>query len=141
MKTIFVDTGYWVALLYPRDTLHRAAQALHGSILAQNYKLISSELVLTEFVNFFSSSGSNSRQKAVDFVQQIRQNSNAVIMPQTTDLFDRALTLYAQRSDKQWSLTDCSSFLIMQDLGMTEALAYDKHFEQAGFRVLLRESL
>jgi uncharacterized protein len=139
MKPIFVDTGYWIALLYPKDTLHRTAQALHESMLAQTYKLVSSELVLIEFANFFASSGSNSRQKVADFVQQIRQNSNVIITPHTAALFDRALTLYAQRPDKQWSLTDCSSFLIMQDLGITEALAYDKHFEQAGFQVLLRQ--
>jgi len=52
--------------------------------------------------------------------------------------FQDALALYEQSSDKEWSLTDCSSFLIMRELKITEALAHDKHFEQAGFDALLR---
>jgi hypothetical protein len=50
-----------------------------------------------------------------------------------------ALTLYAQRPDKEWGLTDCASFLIMQERGITEALVYDDHFHQAGFIPLLRD--
>jgi predicted nucleic acid-binding protein len=53
--------------------------------------------------------------------------------------FPAALDLFRRRSDKNWSLTDCSSFLIMQKMAISEALTYDLHFEQAGFRALLRD--
>ena len=55
------------------------------------------------------------------------------------DTFARGFDLYARRPDKSWSLTDCISFVVMTDRGLTEALTGDHHFEQAGFRALLRE--
>jgi predicted nucleic acid-binding protein len=60
------------------------------------------------------------------------------VVPITSQLFANAFQLYAQRQDKAWSHTDCSSFCIMQELGIIEALTYDKHFEQVGFVALLR---
>ena len=54
-------------------------------------------------------------------------------------LFAAGLDLYRNRPDKAWSLTDCISFVVMRERSITEALAYDRHFEQAGFRALLRE--
>ena len=52
--------------------------------------------------------------------------------------WDRALKLHADRPDKFWSLTDCITFTVMQQRRITRALAYDHHFEQAGFEALLR---
>lgn len=60
------------------------------------------------------------------------------MIPQSSEQFDAALDLYSQRHDKTWGLTDCVSFCIMSERGIQEALAYDHHFEQAGFRPLLR---
>lgn len=60
------------------------------------------------------------------------------VIPQSGRLFDEALTLYAGRLDKGWSLTDCASMAIMTRRGITEALTSDHHFEQAGFKVLLK---
>lgn len=137
MKTVFADTGYWIALLYPADALHALAQSLHRSIDVQPLQIVTSEMVLTEFVNFFSKRGSYLRQKSVAFAMQIQQNPKVAAIAQNTEQFNQALRFYAQRADKEWSLTDCSSFLLMQELGITEALAHDKHFEQAGFTILL----
>jgi predicted nucleic acid-binding protein len=55
------------------------------------------------------------------------------------ELSGRGFDLYAARLDKQWSLTDCVSFEVMRDMRLTDALASDHHFEQAGFRALLRQ--
>jgi len=60
------------------------------------------------------------------------------VMPQTSDQFERALSRYEERIDKDWSLTDCASFLIMEAEGMGAALTHDQHFAQAGFQALLR---
>lgn len=60
------------------------------------------------------------------------------IVAQTNFLFHQALKLYKHRPDQAWSHTNCASFLIMQQQNLLEALAYDKHFEQAGFIPLLR---
>jgi predicted nucleic acid-binding protein len=72
-------------------------------------------------------------------INQSFGNPNIEIVPQTSDLFISALELYNQRLDQAWSHTDCASFQIMHKLGIQEALAYDKHFEQAGFVALLRQ--
>ena len=61
------------------------------------------------------------------------------VVPQTDAQFAAALTLYAQRPDKEWGITDCASFLTMQERGITEALAYNDYFYQAGFIPLLRD--
>jgi uncharacterized protein len=111
MKIVFADSGYWIALFDPTDSLHFAASAFHQRIEAENTRIITSDLVLIEFLNFFSRSRKNVRQQAASAVTEIRQYPNFTVIPHTADLFDRTLMLYAQRSDKQWSLTDCSSFL------------------------------
>jgi uncharacterized protein len=68
----------------------------------------------------------------------LRSAAQIVIFPQTSQLFDQALKRYQNSSDKSWSLTDCASFLIMEDEKLTAALTHDRHFAQAGFQTLLR---
>jgi len=87
MRSVFVDTAYWIALLNPQDSLHPRVRSLS----------------------------------------------------QTSALFREAFLLYSNRGDKAWSQTDCASFCIMRDHGITQALTHDRHFEQAGFVALLRE--
>jgi len=65
---------------------------------------------------------------------------NATVIPQTSIQFREALSFYRQHKDKAWSLTDCASFITMREAGLTEALTHDHHFEQAGFKALLRNS-
>ena len=68
----------------------------------------------------------------------LQSNLGVDVIPAGSGLFDAALKRYAQRPDQSWSLTDCSSFLAMEERGITEALAYDRDFERAGFSALLR---
>jgi uncharacterized protein len=138
MKTVFADPGYWIALFYPRDQWHESASRLFTVVEAERVRTFTSEMVLIEFVDFFSRFNSSIRREVVDTVNQIRRHPNTTVIPANTELFDRALELFVDRLDKQWSLTDCSSFLLMTELEITDALAHDKHFEQAGFRALLR---
>ena len=71
-------------------------------------------------------------------MSSIRSNPNVEVVPQTSLQFREAFDLYKNRADKEWSLTDCASFNLMKERGITEALALDVHFEQAGFVALLR---
>ncbi|MBI3248925.1 MAG: type II toxin-antitoxin system VapC family toxin [Deltaproteobacteria bacterium] len=137
MNAIFADTGYWIALFNPRDDLH--AKALTISRAIQGRLIVTSQMVLTEFLNYYASLGQLFRQQAVQVVRSLQQAGEVEIVPQTDEQFQAALTLYAQRSDKEWSLVDCASFLIMQARHLTEALAHDEHFQQAGFVPLLRD--
>jgi predicted nucleic acid-binding protein len=136
MKTVFADTGYWIALLDPQDTLH--PKALELSLSLAEAKICTSEMILTEVLNHFAKRGRFLRQAAVAFIQSLRQNQAVEITFQTTDLFEQALDLYSQRPDQAWSHTDCASLCLMQQQNILEALAYDRHFEQAGFIALLR---
>jgi uncharacterized protein len=136
MNTIFADTGYWIALLDPQDTLHQ--KAINQSIAHAQAQIYTSEMVFTEVLNHFAKRSTPLRQAAAALIQTAQQNPAVKILPQTPELFQQALTLYIQRPDQAWSHTDCASFCIMKQQNILEALAYDKHFEQAGFTALLR---
>ncbi|MGJ3247085.1 MAG: type II toxin-antitoxin system VapC family toxin [Elainellaceae cyanobacterium] len=136
MKTVFADTGYWVAILNPDDGLHQVSVSVTATLSA--LRIITSEMVLTEVLNSFSKQGAFLRQNAVMLIQRSMRQSNVEIVPQTSELFHEALQLYTQRPDQAWSLTDCASFCIMQQRNILEALTHDRHFEQAGFIALLR---
>jgi uncharacterized protein len=136
VKTVFADSGFWIALLNPRDALHQTADQLRtqfGSVL-----IVTSEMVLAEVMNHFSESGGHLRRAASMLVENLRHSSRCEIVPQTSEQFQSAARLYGQRHDKQWSLTDCSSMLIMQAEDISAVLTYDSHFAQAGFTALLR---
>ena len=138
MKPVFADTGYWIALLDRDDSLHALAREFAGSLL--NRPVITSELVLVEVLTHFANAGTNYRCAAAKLVADLRDLKNVQIVPLSHEQFDAALALYAERTDKRWSLVDCASFLIMRRRRLADALAHDRHFEQAGFRPLLRRS-
>jgi predicted nucleic acid-binding protein len=138
MRAIFADAGYWIALFHPRDYLH--AKALAAAQANQGRPIVTSQMVLAEFLGYHAALGQPFRQRAVQVVRSLQQHPGVEIVPQTAEQFEAALTLFSERQDKEWSVVDCASFLIMQERGMMEALAYDEHFRQAGFIPLLRDS-
>lgn len=137
MKTVFADTGYWIAILNPGDRLHQKARDITNSLTP--LKIVTSEMIFTELLNAFSKQGIMLRQATVRLTDRSFYNPDIEVISQTSELFRNALDLYNQRQDQAWSHTDCASFYIMQQKNIREALAYDKHFEQAGFRALLRD--
>ena len=136
MERVFADTGYWIALLNPRDDLHQKASATSREYSVN--EIVTSEMVLAEFLNSFSDYGPHLRQAAAKAVASLRAAPQIVIVPQTSELFEKALKRYRDIPDKSWSLTDCASFLIMEEGRLTAALTHDRHFAQAGFQTLLR---
>jgi predicted nucleic acid-binding protein len=136
MKILFADTGYWVGLINPRDDLHKKAQKLSKEI--QPAHIVTTEMILVEVLNDFSDRGEFFRKAAVNLLEKLYQHPNTTIIPQNSLQFKSALTLYKQRLDKEWSLTDCVSFKVMEEREIIAALAYDKHFVQAGFQALMR---
>jgi len=132
---VFVDTGFFLALVNRRDNYHsRAAEMSRRDFPA----LFTTEAVLTEVAN--SLSRVPWRSLAVDLVEEVRRDPRFTIVSGSTTLFDEALQLYASRTDKEWSLTDCISFVVMKHQRLTHALAIDKDFAQAGFHPLLRDT-
>ena len=100
--------------------------------------IVTSEMVLVEVLNMFSGRGRQLRRLAANVVREITADATIQIVPQTRQLFEAALKLYQDRNDKDWSLTDCASFVIMQRQKITEALTDDKHYLQMGFKALLK---
>ena len=100
-------------------------------------RLVTSAFVLLEFADGCDTLP-HRRAIVRQAIDELRNNSNVVIHPCTDELFQEGWSLYEQRPDKEWSLTDCISFVVMQSQRITEALTGDRHFEQAGFSALLR---
>ena len=138
MRVVFADSGYWVAMFNPADSLHEKAEAVTAQL--GPFRTVTTQMVLVEFLNFMSSKGEFLRETAVDAVRSLEINPTVEVLEQTGIQFELSLALYASRSDQRWGITDCASFLLMEELGITEVLAYDRDFEQAGFVALLRES-
>ena len=69
----------------------------------------------------------------------LREQRDVEIVPSTSDLFRRGTDLFSARPDKEWSLTDCISCIVMNERDINDALTNDHHFEQAGFRILLKD--
>lgn len=135
MKKVFVDTLYWLAIVRPRDPWQTPAKKARSSI--GNVFMISTDEVLTEFLNALSPGGEYIRKQAVQMVKNILENPNVKVIPQSRDSFSKGLELYDQRSDKGYSLTDCISMNTMKKESITEVLTNDKHFEQEGYVVLV----
>jgi uncharacterized protein len=136
MTQIFADTSYWIAILYPRDALHNKALAL--SRVHSHDQIVTTEMILTEFLNSFSNQGPFLRRAAGEFAEALRENPNVIIIAQTSEQFGKVLRRYREMTDKSWSLTDCASFLLMEAEGIRAALSSDRHFLQAGFKAPLR---
>ena len=137
MKELFVDAGHWIALLLPSDSLHDTALGMR-EIIPPGTRLVTSELVLIELLNFVSMEGSVARLDAVKVWTRLLADASTIIVPTSAELLQQARDRYVRSYDKRWSFTDCASFVIMEERGIRDALTHDHHFEQAGFRALLR---
>ena len=133
MSSIFVDTSFLLALLLRRDAYHDRALAWQQATIGE---VVTTEHVLLEFVDALSAEPV--RRAAVDTVSEFRAARETRMIPASASLLDQALHFFGTHRDKRWSLTDCISFLVMRSEAINAALASDHHFEQGGFRALLR---
>jgi predicted nucleic acid-binding protein len=99
-------------------------------------RVVTTEWVLVEVADALA--GLRHRRTVIDSLHKLALNRYATIVPASRELYRQGLNLYSRRRDKEWSLTDCTSFIIMEDEGIREALTADHHFEQAGFTSLLK---
>lgn len=137
MNKIFLDASYAIALAAPKDQHHAQAFALAARLESEGTHLITTRAVLLEIANALSKQ--RYRQDAVKLLDAIEADPRIEIVPISESLYQNGFQLYSARLDKEWGLTDCLSFIVMREQGLTEALTADEHFQQAGFRALLRE--
>ena len=136
MRTVFADTGYWIAQFSPDDGLHHKAEEVTRQ--QAPFLIVTTEMVLGEFLTYVTRRRERHRAAAAAWVKALASNPDVEVVPQTSAQFEAAVDLYAARPDKQWSLVDCASFVLMEQRDIREALAYDHDFTQAGFDALLR---
>lgn len=133
---LFLGAAFAIALAVKDDRHHSRALALADQIQREGHRLVTTRAVALEVGNALAKV--QYRRAAVALLTALDQDPNVEVVPCSEPLYERALTLYQSRPDKEWGITDCLSFVIIGDRGIREALTTDDHFEQAGFVALLR---
>ena len=123
---------FYQALLNPKDTWHKAALTLSNDL---HRPVCTSEYVLCELGALMSQE--HLRSLFLELLDSLNKAPQVEIVPAGHDHFCAGVTLFADRLDKNWSLTDCISFTIMRKKGIQDALTADHHFAQAGFNCML----
>jgi len=131
--TRFADTYYYLALLNPKDAMHTTAIRRSTELRGQ---VVTTEWIITELADGLAQL--STRSAFLRLLAAVQRDPGTIIVPVSEDLQRRGLELYRARPDKEWSLTDCISFVVMNDRGIVDALTGDHHFEQAGFTALLK---
>ena len=139
MTEVFADTSGWASLFIKSDSCHEKAFELMKEWQQQNRRVVTTNYVLSELVALFTRSGSRvRREKALDYIKGICSDALVEVIHVDLSLDKEAWCLLEKRLDKEWSLVDAVSFLVMESRRMTEALTTDHHFEQAGLTRLLK---
>ena len=133
MKRVFADAFFYIAVLNRHDAAHERAM---NTIATGAVDVVTTAAVLLEVADAMTAPAR--RKACAEFLEDLPNQDGTTIRALSEGLWKRGLSLYAQRPDKEWSLTDCISFVAMADEGLTEALTGDRHFEQAGFAALLK---
>jgi predicted nucleic acid-binding protein len=137
-RPIFLDTAYVNALVNTRDQWHDAAVQWQRKLSTEKRRLVTTEFVLVEIADGLAAV--RFRGQAVQVIATLQASTLVEIIPASSQLFTAALELYRSRGDKDWGLTDCASFVVISERGLSEALTTDDHFRQAGLRALLLEN-
>ena len=124
---LFLDTAFIQALLNLRDDFHRQAKALFSRVRTAKEVWLT-EAIIIEVGNALSAFN---RAGAVQFIEQCYRTENIKVVSVDTELLKQALALYQSRSDKNWGLTDCISFIVMQQQNLSDAVTGDRHFIQS----------
>ena len=135
MKKLFIDTAGWLALVNSGDACHAQATQLYNQRFAAGWHFVTHAGVMLEVGNGLARI--NSRHLAVQLKARLDRSSRVEIVSLTEAWIEDAWRLYAARPDKEWGAVDCLSFILMEQMSLTEALTTDHHFAQAGFIKLL----
>ena len=135
MNKVFLDTSYAVALSAHTDQNHEQAVKLAEELEKSDTHFVTTLAVLLEIGNALSKL--RHREAAGRLLSALENDPKVEIVPASDELYQRALTMFRDRADKEWGLIDCMSFEVMNHQNLTDALTADKHFQQAGFNTLL----
>ena len=137
MNEVFVDTSGWANAFVKTERYHTEASTLVKQWQQNNQHVVTTNYVLSELIVLLGSRGQH-RSAVLNNIELIRSADWVEIVHVDELLDEKAWQLLGNRLDKNWSLVDTISFIVMQERSMTEALTADRHFEQAGFVPLLK---
>jgi uncharacterized protein len=135
---VFIDTSGWAELFVATESYHQKAKEWFAKARKQQLQMVTSNYVVAELVALLNSPLRVPRYQLFQYVDAVKTASYINIIYVDTAIETAAWSLLKSRADKTWSLVDATSFIIMQQLGLQEALTTDHHFEQAGFIRLLK---
>ena len=131
MNAVFLDTGYFLALELSNDQNHQKAIRHWKTVVDSLPPLVTTSYVFDEVVTFFNSRGHH--EKAIEVGGYLLRSPSVQFIHVDEKLFFQGWSYFKQHQDKEYSLTDCLSFVVMHNFGIKTAYAFDRHFEQAGF--------
>jgi predicted nucleic acid-binding protein len=137
MTEVFLDTSFAIALSSVTDQNHERAVELAHQIETTRTRLVTTQAILLEIGNALSKQ--KYRTAAIQLLESLETDPTVEVVLLANSLYTVAFNLFKQREDKEWGLVDCISFIVMEDRGITDALTADNHFQQAGFRALLKD--
>ena len=132
MRRVFADTSYWIALFNPEDEWSKGAVRATHSL--GEVHLVTTQDVLTEFLNYFAGAGPILRRQVAEAIREIMTAGDVTVLAQTPESFLAGLELY--ESEPTATHTDCISRRAMGDEGIEEVLTADPRFERGGVRVV-----
>ena len=136
MNEVFVDTAAWLALLNQSDQLHQQAKAVEKSLHASRCLWVTTDFILIEVADALCSV--SQRSQTAKLIRNLKSLKSVLVVPLDSELLEQGFALYESRLDQDWGLTDCTSFVVMEQRRITEAFTSDRHFEQAGFVRLIK---
>lgn len=133
MRTLFADTFFFLSLLNLNDEAHQKAKSACGQ---PEQRLVTTAWVVNEVADGLARV--TNRSGVIAFLNALKDDPEIEIIIPSRELFEAGIDLYSRHSDKAWTLTDCISFVAMKEERISEVLTGDPHFEQAGFKALLK---
>ena len=135
-EVVFVDSFAWIAAINKSDNYHKISLNTIDYLLNRKVKLITSNYVIIETINALSKV--EFRKAVIEFIGKLKKSPSIEIIRITDEMYDNAWKLYKERMDKDWGITDCTSFEVMRIFNIKKAFTNDKHFEQAGFSLMVK---
>lgn len=134
MNEVFADAYYWIALANPADQGHIAASEFN--VTKPKLAIVTTEEVLTEFLNFYARAGQHRRRIVGTMCEQVLCHPDILVVPASHTSFKRGLELFRKREDKGYSLTDCISMSLCRERDIHAILTNDRHFQQEKLTIL-----
>lgn len=135
-EAVFVDSFAWIAAINKSDNYHEISLKTIETLLKKGLKLVTSNYVIVETINALSKA--EFRKAVIEFVDKLEMSPSVEIIKIADEMYNNAWALYQQRMDKDWGITDCTSFEVMRMFNIKKALTNDKHFEQAGYSLVVK---